>query len=393
LSSVVESPVVQVSGTGVVSAMGLGKADTLIALDRGSRNPASTSRFKTSISHPVFEVSDLPPLPEASVSRTVHLLLVALEEALQDSGLRDPGNLRVGACFGTTVASQLNDIDFYRRYREDGSAPMDSVHKFLQANLSHFIARRYGLTGPVNTIVNACSSGADAIGVGLSWLRHGLCDIVLAGGADEMNLVPLSGFSSLGIVSPEPCRPFDRDRRGLNLGEGAGVLVLENRASATRRNIKPKAWLCGYGAAADAHHLTAPHPEGRGLKTSILRALEEARVELRDVGFVNAHGTATPDNDLVEGRVLLEMFGKHLPFGSTKGYTGHTLGAAGGIEAVLTVLALQEGWIPGNAGFTNEDERIGVSPITERTRVSSRYGLSTSLAFGGNNAALLFCAP
>jgi len=388
----VEKPLVQISGMGLVSALGRGQEASLRSLSTGLRHPAATSLFPTTITHPVFEVPGLPGTAADEASRTLSLLLWALEDALGDAGLPSPSLFRVGVCLGTTVASQLNDIGFYRSFRETGSAPMRPVERFLQGNLAHYVSRKYGLTGPSVTVVNACSSGSDAIGVGLSWLRNGLCDMVLAGGADEMSQVPLAGFSSLGIVSPEPCRPFDRDRKGLNLGEGAGVLVLERSDSALRRGIRAAAWLLGYGAAADAHHLTAPHPEGRGLRQAIGQALREGGIGGAEIGFVNAHGTATPDNDVVEGRVLAEMFGPSIRFCSTKGYTGHTLGAAGAIEAVLTVLGLREGWIPGNAGFSSMDEKIGIAPVHTITSVEARYALSTSLAFGGNNAALLFGA-
>ncbi len=388
-----ENPSVQISGLGLISALGRGQEATLRSLRSAIPAPRPASLFSTTITHPVFEVTDLPEFPEEKASRTLRLLLLALEEALAQAGLEDPADFRVGICMGTTVASQLNDIGFYRSFRETGSAPMAPVERFLEGNLSHSVARRYGLKGPALTVVNACSSGADAVGVALSWLRSGLCDIALAGGADEMNQVPLAGFSSLGIVSPDPCRPFDRERKGLNLGEGAGVLVLESFQSAERRGKKPLGRLLGYGAAADAHHLTAPHPEGRGLRRAIHEALQEGGVETGAIGFVNAHGTATPDNDVVEGRTLGEIFGPSLRFCSTKGYTGHTLGAAGAIEAGLTVLGLLEGWVPGNAGFSMVDPKIGMEPVREAVSVNARFALSTSLAFGGNNAVLLLGAP
>ena len=239
------------------------------------------------------------------------------------------------------------------------------------------------------SIVNACSSGADAIGVGMSWIRSGLCDIALVGGADELNRVPYAGFNSLGIASPEPCAPFDRHRKGLNLGEGAGLLILESAPSAKRRGIEAKIYAAGFGACADAYHLTAPHPEGRGLRQAISRAIAEANCKAGEITFINAHGTATPENDKVEGRTLLDMFGPDIKVASTKGYTGHTLGGAGGIEAVFLALALREGFAPASAGFTEMDEEIGLTPLTEKTLIDGSLGMSTSLAFGGNNAALI----
>ncbi|MDZ4200025.1 MAG: beta-ketoacyl synthase N-terminal-like domain-containing protein, partial [Kiritimatiellia bacterium] len=214
-------------------------------------------------------------------------------------------------------------------------------------------------------------------------------DLAITGGADELNRIPLAGFKSLSVASDQPCAPFDLHRKGLNLGEGAGVLVLETAESAVRRGRSSRLRLLGYGSAADAHHLTAPHPEGAGLKRAIHAALRQAGVAPGDVAFVNAHGTATPDNDRVEGRVLKDIFGSDLRFYSTKGYTGHTLGAAGGIEAVFAAAGLLEGWIPGSAGFQTLDPEIGICPTLGKTAVTGRVALSTSLAFGGNNAALV----
>jgi len=238
---------------------------------------------------------------------------------------------------------------------------------------------------------NACSSGTDAIGVALSWLRNDYCDIALAGGADELSRIPLAGFSALGVISDDLCAPFDRNRRGLNLGEGAGILVMEKESLARKRGLKPDLFLGGYGLSADAYHLAAPHPEGLGLEQALIRALTEAGIKPKEVGFVNAHGTATPDNDKVEGKTLVKFFGPEIKVLSTKGFTGHTLGAAGGLEAVFTVAGLKEGWLPRSIGFVNKDDEIPLVPLTRRTQINSGYAVSTSLAFGGNNSALVFC--
>jgi 3-oxoacyl-(acyl-carrier-protein) synthase len=185
------------------------------------------------------------------------------------------------------------------------------------------------------------------------------------------------------------CAPFDRDRQGLNLGEGAGVLVLEKKSIALQRGRSSDLFLGGYGSLSDAYHLTAPSPDGVGLKASLRTALDEAGITPQEVAFVNAHGTGTADNDQVEGTVLAEVFGAGLKMLSTKGYTGHTLGAAGGLEAVFTAAGLREGWIPASAGFLNRDEAIPLAPVREKTPVCGRYAVSTSLAFGGNNAAIV----
>ena len=204
-----------------------------------------------------------------------------------------------------------------------------------------------------------------------------------------MSPIPTAGFHALGLTSPEPCKPFDRTRRGLNLGEGAGMVVLERADSVARRGRKSNLFAVGFGSASDGYHLTAPHPEGLGLELAIRAALNEAGIESAAVDFVNAHGTSTPENDRIEGTTLARIFGAEVRAISTKGATGHTLGAAGGIETVFTALALREGWISPCIGFAERDEGIPFAPMTGVTPVIRRHALSTSLAFGGNNAAVL----
>jgi 3-oxoacyl-[acyl-carrier-protein] synthase II len=378
-----------ITGMGAVSAAGNTIPETLASFERGRRNAGPVTLFPTKLAYPVFEVKHLPHQYCFEGRRTLGLALIAVDQALADAGLGDTSGLRIGVCMGTTVASQLNDLQFYTSYREHGKAPMTAVDRFLKGNLAEVISRRLRARGPALTVVNACSSGTDAIGVALSWLKGDLCDIAIAGGADELNHVPYCGFGSLGIVNDGLCAPFDRDRKGLNLGEGAGVLVLEKASNAKKRGKKSDLAVLGYGASSDAYHLTAPSPEGVGLKAALKTALAGAGIKPEDVSFVNAHGTGTNDNDLVEGNTLAGMFGRDLKMLSTKGYTGHTLGAAGGLEAVFTALGLREEWIPASAGFVHRDGAIALAPVHEKTPVKGRYALSTSLAFGGNNAALV----
>ena len=382
-------PAVLITGIGVISAAGSNVHETLASFAGGERKPGRVRAFSTPLEYPVFEV--LAPLaPSAAATRTIGLALHALDEALAAAGLdRDLSALRVGVCMGTTVASQLNDLDFYSAYRKTGTAPMDAVERYLAGNPAEAVARAVGARGPCVTVVNACSSSADAIGVALSWLRGGLCDLAIAGGADELSRIPLCGFGSLSVVSREPCAPYDRDRQGLNLGEGAGILILETEAAARRRNAGSDLVVSGYGAACDAHHLTAPRPDGTGLEAAIRISLADAGIEPADVCFVNAHGTATRDNDRVEGSVLARLFGGDIRVLSTKGFTGHTLGAAGALEAAFTALALRERWIPASPGFATKDDEIPIGAVRERTAVAGRHAVSTSLAFGGNNASLV----
>lgn len=378
-----------ITGLGVISAAGNGLAETLDSFAQTKRNAGPVTLFPTVTDYPVFEVKHIPQEYVLEGQRTLSLALIAVDQALDEARLDDLSGYRVGVCMGSTVASQLNDLQFYTSYRQKNSASMVAVDRFLKGNLSECIAQRVKARGPVLTVVNACSSGTDAIGVALSWLKSDLCDIVIAGGADELNHIPYCGFASLGIINSGLCAPFDRDRKGLNLGEGAGVMVIEKKSVAQSRGMTSDLFLGGYGSLSDAYHLTAPSPDGVGLKASLRTALAEAGIAPRDVCFVNAHGTGTSDNDQVEGKVLEEIFGSELKMLSTKGYTGHTLGAAGGLEAVFTALGLREGWIPASAGFQNRDEAIPIAPVREKTTISGRYAVSTSLAFGGNNAAIV----
>lgn len=380
-----------ITGLGVISAAGRDLDETLNSFADEKRNAGRVSLFETVLNYPVFEVPEIPEEFILEGQRTLSLALCAVYEALGEADL-DAGlaNYRVGVCMGTTVASQLNDLEFYKSYRRDGSAPMTAVDRYLKGNLAQCISRKIGAHGPSLTVVNACSSGTDAIGAALSWLKNGLCDMAVAGGADELSRIPYCGFGSLGIVSTDLCAPFDGDRKGLNLGEGAGVLVMETADSARQRGKTSDLYLGGYGSGADAYHLTSPSPDGTGLKAAIHKALTDSGVAPQQVSFINAHGTATIENDIVEGKVLKDIFGSDLKMLSTKGYTGHALGAAGGMEAVFTALCLRKGWIPASAGFNNMDEAISIAPVKNRTAIGGCYAVSTSLAFGGNNAALVF---
>jgi len=384
---------VWITGMGAISAAGADVPSTLKGFAQGSRNHCATLPFVSNLHCPTFQAPrNLScPAPWDHSSRTLQLAGVAVREALADAGLTEfHPHVRVGVCLGTTVASQLNSLPFYDAYRRMGEPSLQPVYDFLGANLSQTVAERLNLRGPRMTVVNACSSGTDALGIAASWIRAGLCDVAIAGGADELNQVPLAGFWSLGVVSTRPCAPFDGNRCGLNLGEGAGVVVLESADHVQARGIKPTIEFAGFGAGCDAYHITAPHPQGRGLRGTIQSALAQADITPAEVAFVNAHGTATVDNDRVEGTVLASIFGNGLPILSTKGYTGHTLGAAGGLEAVFTVLGLREEWIPGCAGFTTQAQDIPIAPVRQTTQVRGEYALSTSLAFAGNNAAALF---
>ncbi len=384
---------VPITGLGCLCAAGRSVARLTEALFAGRRCVAW--RQVRGNSYPVFQL-DSHSVPagyyeEAECERCGRLAIAAADEALTHAGLTGEHlqRRRVGVCLGTTVGSAMNNETFYRDFRAGRMPGIEPIRRYLRANPAMMLAQAFGLTGPCQTITNACSSGGVAIGHAAQWVRAGLCDVAIAGGADMLCNVIHAGFLSLLVTDTEPCRPFDRNRRGLNLGEGAGVVVLESKQSVCERDAPVQAWLCGYGNASDAYHISAPEPGGRGLRRALEQALTQAHIDPKDVDFINAHGTATPENDRVEGRLFPDMF-PGVPFGSTKGFTGHTLGAAGGIEAVITILCLREKRIPASIGFHEPDPDFLGQPVVENTPIAGRYGLSDSVAFGGNNVALIF---
>jgi len=382
-----------IAGLGCLCGAGMNLPECLESMFRGERNPQPPREFVTD--HPVvYPVLELPrplevPLdrPEQEYTRTSRLALAAAREALADAGLSaaDLAGLRVGVCVGTTVGCALNCDDFYRDYKADTEPGMGIIERFLRSNPANVIARQLGLDGPCQTVVNACSSGTDAFGIAASWLRSGVCDMVIAGGADELSRVTYAGFSSLMITDSEACKPFDVRRKGLNLGEGAAMALLVRDGL----NLgKRRGSLLGYGSSCDAYHLTAPHPEGIGLKRAITEALTQAGVCAKEIAFINAHGTATPDNDRAETKVLAEAL-PGIPFHSTKGFTGHTLGASGAIEAVFTLAFLERGEIPQSIGFAEPDPELPLTPVTTNLAIDKQVAISESLAFGGNNAVIV----
>jgi 3-oxoacyl-[acyl-carrier-protein] synthase-1/3-oxoacyl-[acyl-carrier-protein] synthase II len=387
---------VAVSGIGCLCAAGMNLPECMENLFSTRRKPAPPKRVRRAQGdqYPVFEIhADLfsGKNPEQDIFRTSHLALAAARDAIIDSKwqFEEFSSLRVGVIVGTTIGATFNNEEFYRCLRSGGEPDLGMLRKYLSSNPADVIAREYGLNGPVQTIVNACSSGTEAVGIGASWIRSDICDVVIAGGADELNRAAFNGFISLLITGREACTPFDRHRAGLNLGEGAGILILESDASLKKRTASPRAFVTGYGSAGDGHHLTAPSPAGAGLRRAIAEATSQSATPSSEIAFINAHGTGTSENDRVEGQALADML-PEVPFFSTKGYTGHTLGAAGAIEAAFTIACLEAGAIPASIGFTTPDPGIGTAPVTRKTAVHGDSAMSLSLAFGGNNAALMF---
>lgn len=387
---------IAVSGMGVVSSLGIGVAGNMMAMDRQESGIVPESRFcSTSLRLPVGEVPfsnrelALTAGLEADCpySRTALLGIVAVEEALADSGERS--DLRTGLVSGTSVGGMDRTEIFYAGYLADpekGRLREVAMHDCAASTLA--IARHCNIEGYTTTISTACSSAANAIVVGARLIRCGIVDRVVAGGTDALSRFTIGGFNSLQILDKEMCRPFDAGRAGLNLGEGAGYIVLQREDTLKK---EPYAYLAGGENANDAYHQTASSAMGEGCYTAMSETLRKAGVAAGEVGYINVHGTGTPNNDLSESRALCRLFGNEMPpFSSTKCFTGHALAAAGGIEAVFSVKALHRGVIYSNLRFSRPIEETGLVPEMEGKEVRLRYVLSNSLGFGGNCTSLLF---
>lgn len=297
------------------------------------------------------------------------------------------GAHRIALMLGTSTASIGATEEGYRRLDADGRLPADLRRPAIHAphSLSAFVAEALGLQGPCLTVSTACSSSAKVFANAERLIRLGLADAAVVGGVDTLCDSVLFGFNALELVSPEPCRPFDVARRGISIGEAAGFALLERAGAA------PDApQLLGYGESTDAHHMSTPHPEGLGAELALRDALARSGLAAGQVDYINLHGTASLKNDEVEAALVGRAFGERTRASSTKGLTGHTLGAAGILEAVLTLLALRDGVVPGNAGARTPDPACGPSFAWQTERRELRVALSNSFGFGGNNACLAF---
>jgi len=396
-------PRVVVTGMGMVSAAGWTLDETWEAIAQGREGLRALSLFESQRCGklPVGEVTGDPARRSglASGSRSDHFAVWAARQAYADAGL-DPGCFaadRGAVVLGALTGGMVFTEEFLTRLHLDQLADrVDGKDLADRAccNSADRIAELFGLGGFRTTVSNACASGGAALGLGCDLIEAGEADVVMAGGVDSLNRVVLNGFNSLMLVSPDGCRPFDAERKGMSVGEGAGVLILESEDHARGRGARVSAWLAGRGNTCDAHHVSAPQPEGKGLREAMRLALEGAGLLPGAVDYINAHGTGTADNDPVEARAICSLFGDRPPaVSSTKRFFGHTLAAAGAIEAIITVLALEHQAIPPNLGLRTMDPKVSLSLVTEYRVAKLDVAMSTSLGFGGNNSAVLFCRP
>lgn len=290
---------------------------------------------------------------------------------------------RVAVVMGTSTSSIGASEDAYRRLDADGRYPADLRRPIIHTphSLGDFVQHALGLTGVSVTVATACSSSAKAFAHAERLIRAGLADAAVVGGVDTLCGSVLFGFNSLELVSPEPCRPFDVQRRGINIGEAAGYALLESQADGGP-------WLLGYGESSDAHHMSAPHPDGLGARLAIEAALQSAQLAAADIDYINLHGTASQKNDQVEARVVAATFAPDTVASSTKGWTGHTLGASGIVEAAISLIALERGLLPGTLNCAVPDPACGPQIRSENVARPARYALSFSFGFGGSNCVL-----
>jgi len=390
-----------VTGVGAVSAFGWSAGELWQGLLGGGTRirrarEFDTRRQRTQVAGEVPRArSEGDSLGAGGLSRADRFAVSAALEAAEEAGLSGEG-AEIGVFFGSSTAGMLEGEEYYGRAH--GSLPGRPALRLLASQQINgpgdAVARALGVTGPVRTVSSACASGGMAVGEALRALHSGEVDLAVAGGADSLCRLTYSGFNALRAVDERPCRPFRADRAGLSLGEGAGVLILESLHRARSRGAQPLAELRGFGASCDSYHITAPLPEGEGAARALLRALDDASLDPKEVAFVHAHGTGTPLNDASECRALYSVFGPRAasrPLTSIKGAIGHLLGSAGAIEAVATVQSLRHQTLPATAGTGALDAALPLDVVHDRPRrlAPLSIGVSTSLAFGGANVALV----
>lgn len=388
-----------ITGMGVVSAIGIGVDETMTSLRQKKSGIGTLKHLNTIHELPCAEV-DLTELQmkqmlgikeDDVVVRTALLAMLATREAIAQAKLPLDGTYKVAFIHGTTVGGMEKSELYYFDYLENNTR-----NEYIEAHdcgsCTEKIADYFGGFSYVSTPSTACSSAANAFILGSNLIEAGIVDIAIVGGSECITKFHLNGFKTLMILDSEPCRPFDQTRAGLNLGEGAGFLVLESQKVMNERNAKPLCKFSGYGNACDAFHQTASSPDGQGAYMAMSAAIKMSGLQPVDIDYINAHGTGTPNNDESESQAIIRVFGVKPPsVSSTKSYTGHTTSASGGVEAVISIIAMQQNFIPANLNFTQQMENIPFTPVVDVIEnVELKHILSNSFGFGGNNTSLVF---
>src|SRR5256714_522852 len=388
---------VAVVAAGVVSPLGFGMGETLGALREAkdcvspvTAFPVDRCRCQTAgqvANGPLAEANRFTPHPER-LHRVARMMILALKEALEQAGDFKPELTVVG----TTSGGMTFGEQYYRGLKANGHGSRHAptlIANYTPQKPVMDAQEAFGIGAPCQIIANACASGTTAIGHAFHCVRSGRYQRVLTGGYDAISELVFVGFDSLQAATPERCRPFDRERSGLVLGEGAAILALEDFESATKRGATILAEVLGYGISTDNFHLTQPDPSGIGPRQAMEGALESAGIQASEIDYINAHGTATPFNDASEGKAIAELF-NGVPVSSTKGMMGHSLGAAGAIEAVISLLAVQNHLLPPNINFREGDLGLDLNIVAnEPNNAEVRTILSNSFGFGGTNASII----
>jgi 3-oxoacyl-[acyl-carrier-protein] synthase-1 len=386
-----------ITASTLTTALGAGRDATLAAL-RAQRSGLAPVRFQNvPLSTWTGEVDgvDAVRLPDGLSDfecRNNRLAWLGLQhDGVLDavSGARARwGAGRIGLFLGTSTSGLLETEHAYRRRGPDGSLPADFLYGPTQNtySLAAFVGRALRLTGPSWVVSTACSSSAKVFGVAARMIATGLIDAAVVGGVDSLCLTTLYGFNSLELLSTDICRPWDGARNGLSIGEAAAFALVERESAA------PQGWLLGIGESNDGHHMSTPHPEGAGAIAAMRAALTDAGLDAAEIDYINLHGTATPTNDMAEDRAVASVFGTQMPSSSTKGATGHTLGAAGGVEALIAMLAIEHGLMPAGLNVEQRDPELQLNYLTDNREAPVRRALSNSFGFGGSNASLVFGA-
>lgn len=374
-----------ITGMGVVTSIGCNVQefwDHLLLGRQGTREITSfdVSGHLTRRGCEVDHVFDYHGITHEPVGKATAMFLTAAEDALYQAHIQKKEGARIGICVGTTMG-EARDSKVNTRQWHFGQGP-------------HVIADQaadvLGLMGPRWTMTNACAAGNFAVAQAMDELRSGRADVMIAGGVDALSWAAFTGFGSLRAMSDDWCRPFDVNRKGLILGEGAGVIVLEREQDAKARGAVPLARVLGYGLTCDAYHITQPDPSARGAVRSMVEALRMAELTPQDIGYVNAHGTGTPANDRTEAKALLELYGEGALTSSIKGHIGHTLGAASAIEMVACVNILRYGWLPYTLNLEQLDPECRVQVIhSQPMHKKTNYVMSNAYAFGGINSSIV----
>jgi len=395
-----EQPVF-IAGLGVISAIGNTVAQNLLSLEQEKTGIAPIQYLDTDHrdEFPVGEVklsnNELAEMSgfKPGISRTAMLSSIAAKEALADTGIINLASLRTGFISANTVGGMDKTEDFFRDFLDDNTkGRLRNVINHECGAITNLVADQLGIRHYVSTISTACSSSANAIIYGARLIKNNILDVVIAGGTDALTRFTLNGFNTLMILDKQPCQPFDANRRGLNLGEGAGYVVLVSARIASLLKKEMYCTFSSYHNANDAYHQTASSPEGTGSLLAMEGALKKSGLQPADIGYINLHGTGTQNNDSSEGTAISKLFAGHSPkMSSTKAFTGHTLGASGGIEAVFSALAVRRGLIYPNLRFETQMDGFPFTPETHfSTQPDVKHVLSNSFGFGGNCSSLIF---